>query len=121
MAEANAKHPCSLEHDIIPMGSSWVDDFMLHQIKEKLEEIFLSAEDCFKQIDRDGGGTLDVKEFATGLVQVLWNDFYLPALTWTQLGIWLRPHELRGFFSKIDQDGSGQVDLDELQEFWQEY
>ncbi|EKX50115.1 hypothetical protein GUITHDRAFT_103928 [Guillardia theta CCMP2712] len=121
MAEANAKHPCSLENDIIPVGTSWVDDFMLHQIKEKLEETFLSAEDCFEQIDRDGGGTLDVKEFATGLVQVLWIDFDLPALTWTQLGIWLRPHELRGFFSKIDQDGSGQVDLDELQEFWQEY
>eukprot|EP00960_Hanusia_phi_P046357 757767-Hanusia_phi.AAC.1 len=106
MAEANAKHPRSLVKDIIPVGKAWVEGFMMRQIKEKFEETFSSAEDCFHQIDRDGGGTLDLKEFATGLVQ---------------LGIWLRPHELRGFFRKIDQDGSGQVDLDELQDFWDEY
>ncbi len=73
------------------------------KIKEKLQSKFSSAEECFKNLDCDGGGSLDRTEIAKGLRSV---------------GIWLHPSELFALLEFLDEDGSGSVEIDEMESFW---
>ena len=73
------------------------------QIKAKLQLVFPSAEVCFKKLDTDSGGSLDRSEISRGL---------------RDNGIWLFPDELVAFLDWLDQDGGGEVELDELEAFW---
>ena len=67
--------------------------------------VFPSAEACFKALDTDGGGSLDRSEISRGL---------------RDNGIWLFPDELIAFLDWLDKDGGGEVEIDELEEFWNE-
>lgn len=52
---------------------------------------------------RDGGGSLDRKELAMGLFS---------------LGIWLHPAETAALLDALDEDGGGEIDLDEFSNWW---
>lgn len=54
-------------------------------------------------MDCDGGGSLDRTEIAKGLRGV---------------GIWLHPSELFALLEFLDEDGSGSVEIDEMESFW---
>ncbi len=73
------------------------------KIKEKLQDKFSSAQECFNELDCDGGGSLDRTEIAKGLRSV---------------GIWLHPSELFALLEFLDEDGSGSVEIDEMESFW---
>ena len=81
----------------------WVPAAKKFKIKEKLQDKFSSAEECFNTLDADGGGSLDRTEVAKGLRGV---------------GIWLHPNELFALLQFLDEDGSGSVEIDELESFW---
>ena len=81
----------------------WVSPAKKLKIKEKLQEKFSTAQDCFSELDCDGGGSLDRTEIAKGLRGV---------------GIWLHPSELFALLEFLDEDGSGSVELDEMESFW---
>jgi hypothetical protein len=89
-----------------PSGVKWVEEFKRGRIKWKLAEKFVSGEDAFNQLDKDGGGSLERVELAVGLRSV---------------GIWLTPNELTELMACLDEDGSGSVEVDELVEFWNKY
>ncbi len=38
-----------------------------------------------------------------------------------QLGVWLRPTELKTLFEAVDQDGGGDVDIGEFESFWNKW
>jgi hypothetical protein len=86
-----------------PAGTEWCVEEKKFQIKAKLQQVFPSAEACFKKLDTDGGGSLDRSEISRGL---------------RDNGIWLFPDELVAFLDWLDQDGGGEVELDELEAFW---
>jgi Ca2+-binding EF-hand superfamily protein len=81
----------------------WVSPAKKLKIKEKLQSKFSSPQECFKDLDCDGGGSLDRSEIAKGLRSV---------------GIWLHPSELFALLEFLDEDGSGSVELDEMETFW---
>ena len=81
----------------------WVSPAKKLKIKEKLQEKFSTAQDCFSDLDCDGGGSLDRTEIAKGLRGV---------------GIWLHPSELFALLEFLDEDGSGSVEIDEMESFW---
>ena len=84
-------------------GTEWCVEEKKFQIKAKLQQVFPSAEACFKKLDTDGGGSLDRSEISRGL---------------RDNGTWLFPDELVAFLDWLDQDGGGEVELDELEAFW---
>jgi hypothetical protein len=86
-----------------PAGTEWCVEEKKFQIKAKLQQVFPSAEACFNKLDTDGGGSLDRSEISRGL---------------RDNGIWLFPDELVAFLDWLDQDGGGEVELDELEAFW---
>ncbi len=88
-----------------PAGTEWCIEEKKFQIKAKLQTVFPSAEACFKALDTDGGGSLDRSEISRGL---------------RDNGIWLFPDELIAFLDWLDKDGGGEVEIDELEEFWNE-
>lgn len=84
-----------------PGGTAWVEGARVLGVREKmLGERFLSIADCFKAFDKDGSGDLTRKEFVMGLVSV---------------GVRLRSDEIEYIMSKVDKDGSGKIEVDELQ------
>lgn len=38
-----------------------------------------------------------------------------------QLGVWLRPTELKTLFEAVDKDGGGDVDIGEFESFWNKW
>jgi hypothetical protein len=88
-----------------PAGTAWCVEEKKFQIKAKLQQVFPSAEACFRKLDTDGGGSLDRSEISRGL---------------RDNGIWLFPDELVAFLDWLDKDGGGSVEIDELEEFWNE-
>ncbi len=103
-----SEHPSSLPLNFKlfqPAGTDWCVEEKKFQIKAKLQLVFPSAEACFKKLDTDGGGSLDRSEISRGL---------------RDNGIWLFPDELVAFLDWLDQDGGGEVELDELEAFWNE-
>ncbi len=88
-----------------PAGTEWCIEEKKFQIKAKLQAVFPSAEACFRALDTDGGGSLDRSEISRGL---------------RDNGIWLFPDELIAFLDWLDKDGGGEVEIDELEEFWNE-
>jgi hypothetical protein len=91
---------------IQPSLVKWVEESKRGRIKWKLAEKFANGEDAFKQLDKDGGGSMDRIELSVGLRSV---------------GIWLTPNELTELLACLDEDGSGSVEVDELVEFWNKY
>ncbi len=103
-----SEHPDSLPNNYKlsqPAGTEWCIEEKKFQIKAKLQAVFASAEECFCKLDTDGGGSLDRSEISRGL---------------RDNGIWLFPDELIAFLDWLDKDGGGEVELDELEEFWNE-
>ena len=103
-----SEHPDSLPSNyklFQPAGTEWCIEEKKFQIKAKLQAVFPSAEDCFRKLDTDGGGSLDRSEISRGL---------------RDNGIWLFPDELIAFLDWLDKDGGGEVEIDELEEFWNE-
>ncbi len=86
----------------VVQGTEWCVEEKKFQIKAKLQLLFPipSAEVCFKKLDTDGGGSLDRSEISRGL---------------RNNGIWLIPDELVAVLDWLDQDGGGEVELDELE------
>ena len=84
-------------------GVDWVQKNRLKIIKDKLRDKFASGRAAFKAMDRDGGGTMDRKELAVAVLQV---------------GVWLHPSETSLLMDALDQDGSGEIEADEFEAFW---
>jgi hypothetical protein len=104
----DGEHPDSLPGNyklFQPAGTEWCIEEKKFQIKAKLQAVFPSAEDCFRKLDTDGGGSLDRSEISRGL---------------RDNGIWLFPDELIAFLDWLDKDGGGEVEIEELEEFWNE-
>ena len=57
-------------------------------------------------LDQDGGGSADRKEMVIGLFA---------------LGVWLHPSESAALMEQLDSDGGGEIELEELKEFWDSY
>ncbi len=89
-----------------PYNDGWVMSYKLRRIKQLMMDKFGDARSLFSALDRDGGGSLDRKELATGLYQ---------------LGIWLSPKELQALLDTLDKDGGGDIDIGELELFWKAY
>ena len=52
------------------------------------------------------GGSINRKEMVMGLFA---------------LGVWLHPSESDALIQQLDSDGGGEIELDELQDFWNNY
>ena len=89
-----------------PFGIAWCRPNKLRRIRVKLTNAFESAEDCFAKLDDDGGGSINRKEMVMGLFA---------------LGVWLHPSESDALIQQLDSDGGGEIELDELQDFWNNY
>ena len=72
----------------------------------KMLDKFADPRNMFDAMDKDGGGSLDRKELATGLFA---------------LGVWLAPTELQSLLETLDEDGGGDIDYGEFESFWGKY
>jgi len=89
-----------------PSGTGWVEYGKRRMILAKLSDRFHSPEECFAELDKDGGGELSRSELAVGLRSV---------------GIWLHPDEVSDLLQCLDEDESGTIEVEELAAFWEKY
>jgi len=89
-----------------PFGDKWCRPNKLRRIRVKLVNAFASANECFTKLDDDGGGSINRKEMVMGLFS---------------LGVWLHPSESSALMDALDSDGGGEIELDELTEYWDSY
>ena len=89
-----------------PHGTDWVMQHKMRRIQMKMMDKCNDPKRCFVFIDSDGGGSLCKKELAAGLFS---------------LGIWLAPSDLQNLFTTMDRDGSGEIDFEEYQFFWDNF
>ena len=102
--EQQPKHgpvPCSQPRDTV-----WAKAYKIRRIKMKMLDKFADPRKMFDAMDKDGGGSLDRKELATGLFA---------------LGVWLAPTELQSLLETLDEDGGGDIDYGEFESFWSKY
>ena len=91
---------------VSPSGSDWVYPYRCRRIRQKLSEKFEKIEHCFHKLDTDGSGVLDKKEVTAGLFN---------------LGIWLHPQESQQLIQQLDEDGSGEITVNEFITFWNQF
>lgn len=69
-------------------------DKLLRHIHARIEEKFKDFRHAFRSFDKDFGGSLDFKEFMTGMEEI---------------GIKLKLSDYRLIFDTIDYDGKGEI------------
>jgi hypothetical protein len=84
-------------------GVEWVELQRLKIIKQKLRDKFPSGQLAFREMDRDGSGSMDRKELAVAMLKC---------------GMWLSPSEVVILMETLDSDGSGDIDEKEFINFW---
>jgi hypothetical protein len=84
-------------------GVQWVELQRLKIIKQKLRDKFPSGKLAFREMDRDGSGSMDRKELAVAMLKC---------------GMWLSPSEVVILMETLDSDGSGDIDENEFINFW---
>jgi len=84
-------------------GTGWVFNEKKRTIKNRLIDKFDSGEHLFNSIDVDGGGSLSRFELAAGL---------------RSAGVFLDSAEMTLLYASLDEDGSGEIELPEIVEFW---
>eukprot|EP00961_Rhodomonas_salina_P155047 2088652-Rhodomonas_salina.1 len=73
-------------------------------VKENLQRRVASLDAVFAALDEDAGGSLSRDEMSVGL---------------TKNGVWLSPQDMDMLLDMLDVDKSGDVDLAEFKDFWE--
>ena len=95
----NFKVNMDLNKDMTSLNTYERIDKLFKHIHARIEEKFKDFRHAFRSFDKDFGGSLDFKEFITGMEEI---------------GIKLKLPDYRRVFDTVDYDGKGEIDFNKF-------